>query len=165
MDRTERFYKISRMLQRGRAVPKQAILDALEISNATFKRDLEYMRERMGAPIVWDREAGGYRFDPGDPAASEWELPGVWFSEQELRALLTVEYLLESVHPGLPRGRIAPMRNRLLADRTNDVLGHQGGDGAQCLQVGQPAVVEYVVELNARGFCCTLRPPQNHNQP
>ena len=119
MDRTERFYKISRMLQRGRAVPKQAFLDELEISNATFKRDLEYMRERMDAPIVWDREAGGYRFDQSDPAASEWELPGVWFSEQELRALLTVEHLLESVHPGLLGPQIGPLREKI-----RQILGH-----------------------------------------
>ena len=119
MDRTERFYKISRMLQRGRAVPKRTFLDELEISNATFKRDLEYMRERMDAPIVWDREAGGYRFDQNDPAASEWELPGVWFSEQELRALLTVEHLLESVHPGLLGPQIGPLREKI-----RQILGH-----------------------------------------
>jgi predicted DNA-binding transcriptional regulator YafY len=119
VDRTERFYKISRMLQRGRAVSKQTFLDELEISNATFKRDLEYMRERMDAPIVWDREAGGYRFDQSDPAASEWELPGVWFSEQELRALLTVEHLLESVHPGLLGPQIGPLREKI-----RQILGH-----------------------------------------
>ncbi len=119
MDRTERFYKISRMLQRGRAVPKQVFLDELEISNATFKRDLEYMRERMDAPIVWDREAGGYRFDQSDPTASEWELPGVWFSEQELRALLTVEHLLEAVHPGLLGPQIGPLREKI-----RQILGH-----------------------------------------
>ncbi len=119
MDRTERFYKISRMLQRGRPVPKRTFLDELEISNATFKRDLEYMRERMDAPIVWDREAGGYRFDQSDPAASDWELPGVWFSEQELRALLTVEHLLESVHPGLLGPQIGPLR-----DKIRQILGH-----------------------------------------
>lgn len=119
MDRTERFYKISRMLQRGRAVPKQKFLDELEISNATFKRDLEYMRDRMGAPVVWDREAGGYRFDTSDPSAADWELPGVWFSEEELRALLTVEHLLESVQPGLLGPQVGPLREKI-----RHILGH-----------------------------------------
>ena len=118
MDRTERFYKIQRMLQGSRAVPRQAFLDTLEISPATFKRDLEYMRERMGAPIVWDREGGGYRFDASDPAASTWALPGLWFSEQELRALLTVEHLLESMQPGLLGPQIGPRYLKL--DNTHD---------------------------------------------
>jgi predicted DNA-binding transcriptional regulator YafY len=119
MDRTERFYKIQRMLQGSRAVPRQAFLDALEISPATFKRDLEYMRERMGAPIVWDREEGGYLFDASDPAAATWELPGLWFSEQELRALLTVEHLLESMQPGLLGPQIGPLREKI-----RNILGH-----------------------------------------
>ncbi|UCC15253.1 MAG: transcriptional regulator, partial [Gammaproteobacteria bacterium] len=89
MDRTERFYKIQQLLQKGRAVPRQKFLDVLEVSPATFKRDLEYMRDRMDAPIAWDREARGYRFDTSDPQAANWELPGLWFSEEELRALLT----------------------------------------------------------------------------
>jgi len=119
MDRTERFYKIQRMLQRGRPVPKRTFLDELEISPATFKRDLEYMRERMGAPIVWDREAGGYCFDASDPATATWELPGLWFTEEELRALLTVEYLLESVQPGLLGPQIGPLREKI-----RSILGH-----------------------------------------
>ena len=35
----------------------------LEVSRATLKRDLEYLRERMQAPIVYDRFDNGYRFD------------------------------------------------------------------------------------------------------
>jgi len=119
MDRTERFYKIRRMLQGRTAVPRQAFLDELEISPATFKRDLEYMRERMGAPIVWDRGAGGYCFDAGDPATATWELPGLWFSEEELRALLTVEHLLETVQPGLLGPQIEPLREKI-----RHMLGH-----------------------------------------
>jgi predicted DNA-binding transcriptional regulator YafY len=113
MDRTERFYKIQQILQKGRAVPRQKFLDLLEVSPATFKRDLEYMRDRMGAPIVWDREARGYRFDTSDPQAADWELPGLWFSEEELRALLTVEHLLENIQPGLLGAQITPLRDKI----------------------------------------------------
>ena len=34
------------------------------MSPAPFKRDLEYLRSRLNIPIVWDREANGYRYDP-----------------------------------------------------------------------------------------------------
>jgi predicted DNA-binding transcriptional regulator YafY len=52
MDRTERFHKIIELLNRGRPVPRSVFLDALEVSLATFKRDLESMRDRMHALVV-----------------------------------------------------------------------------------------------------------------
>lgn len=41
MGRTERLYKIQRLLNSGQAVAMARFLEALEISKATFKRDLE----------------------------------------------------------------------------------------------------------------------------
>ncbi len=119
MDRTERFYKIKYLLQSRRVVPRDKFLEALEVSPATFKRDLEYLRDRVGAPIVWDRQARGYRLDTSDPGAAGWELPGLWFSEEELRALLTVEHLLESIQPGLLDAQISPLREKI-----RHILGH-----------------------------------------
>jgi hypothetical protein len=58
MDRTERFYKIDQMIHDRGLVTFTELLEALEISRATLKRDLEYMRNRLNAPIVWDRDAG-----------------------------------------------------------------------------------------------------------
>lgn len=59
MDRTERFYKIDRLLRQNRHVPISRFLEELDISLATFKRDIEYMRSRLHAPIVWDRAENG----------------------------------------------------------------------------------------------------------
>ena len=52
MDRTERFYHIDRLLNERRVVPVQVFLEELEVSLATFKRDLEYLRDRFQAPII-----------------------------------------------------------------------------------------------------------------
>ena len=83
LDRTERFYKIDQLLQTRRPVVKvREFLDELGISLATFKRDLEYMRERLNAPIVWDRDQNGYRFEEPAARAPRYELPGLWFSPQ-----------------------------------------------------------------------------------
>jgi predicted DNA-binding transcriptional regulator YafY len=62
MDRTERFYKIDQLLQERRIVPFSVFAADLGVSRATFKRDLEYMRSRLNAPIEWDRDAGAYRY-------------------------------------------------------------------------------------------------------
>lgn len=55
MDHCERFYKIEQMLHDRKVVPLSAFLEALEISRATFKRDLEYLRDRFSTPVVWER--------------------------------------------------------------------------------------------------------------
>lgn len=112
MDRTERFYHIDRLLNERRVVSVQTFLDELEVSLATFKRDLEYLRERFNAPIVWDREAGGYRFDT--PAVGpRYELPGLWFNASEVFALLTMQQLLKNLEPGLLSHHVEPLLTRL----------------------------------------------------
>lgn len=114
MDRTERFYHIDRLLNERRVVPVQVFLDELEVSLATFKRDLEYLRERFNAPIVWDRDAGGYRFE-AQTSGPRYELPGLWFNASEVIALLTMRQLLNNLEPGLLSGHVEPLLTRLRA--------------------------------------------------
>lgn len=112
MDRTERFYRIQRMLRTRRFVPIADFLKDLEISRATFKRDIEYMRDRLHVPIEWDRDSGGYRYTDGAP---ERELPGLWLSPKEIHALLATEQLLDSLEPDILGAYLAPLRERLAA--------------------------------------------------
>ncbi len=46
MERGERFHEIHRLLKPGGCVTTQRFLEQLEVSRATFMRDIEYMRER-----------------------------------------------------------------------------------------------------------------------
>ena len=117
MDRTERFYKIDHLLQAGQpgAVPISVFLKELGVSLATFKRDLEYMRERLNAPIVWDRDANGYRFEGASTTGPRYELPGLWFSPTEAQALLTLEHLIEGLEPSLLGAHLKPLKARLTA--------------------------------------------------
>ena len=82
-------------------MPRDAFIEALEVSRATFKRDLEYLRDRMQMPIVWNRDLGGYQLDSNAATAHLFQLPGLWFSSEEIHALLTMEHLLEKLQPGL----------------------------------------------------------------
>ena len=116
MDRTERFYRIDQLLNEKKTVPFALLIEKLEVSPATIKRDLEYMRNRLNAPIVWDREAGGYRFAGREGGAAQYELPGLWFSAQEVHALLTMQHLLINLDTGGLLGpHIAPLLSRLQA--------------------------------------------------
>jgi predicted DNA-binding transcriptional regulator YafY len=113
MDRTERFYVIDQMLNQHRRVTRAEFLEALEVSPATFKRDLEYLRDRLSAPIIWDNELRGYRYDKAEPGADQYQLPGLWFNTSELQALLTMDALLENLQPGMLSRHIEPLRTRI----------------------------------------------------
>jgi predicted DNA-binding transcriptional regulator YafY len=99
MSDLERLHRIKYMIQARKCVPIQDFLDELEISKATFKRDLEYLRDRMNASIVFDRVEGGYRFDKPN-AGEKVELPGLWFSEKEATALVLMQHLLDNLDQG-----------------------------------------------------------------
>ncbi|MEY2921343.1 MAG: hypothetical protein RL261_2648 [Pseudomonadota bacterium] len=113
MERTERFYKIQNLLRSRHFVSTQDFMTELGISRATFKRDLEYLRDRMHAPIVYDRDQEAYGFDPAIADSELWQLPGLWFSADELQALLTMDRLLGDLQPGVLSELIAPLRKRL----------------------------------------------------
>ena len=90
MDRTERFYKIDQLLQERQAVPLEAIIEAHGVSRATVVRDLEYLRDRLAAPIVWDRAQRGYRYEARGRGGARYALPGLWLNANEALALLTM---------------------------------------------------------------------------
>lgn len=114
MDRTERLFTIDRLLRQRRSVPLQAFIDEFEIGRATAKRDIEYMRDRMGAPIIWDRVRRGYRYETDEQGEVSFQMPGLWFNAEELHALLTAETLLAGLQPGFFNAQIEPLRKRIL---------------------------------------------------
>ena len=112
---TERIYKIDQILASRTSVSRKALEESLGVSWATLKRDLAYMKDRMNAPIVFDRELGGYRFDKNEKRAGpKYELPGLWFSAEEIHALLTMQHLLSRLdRGGLLGPHVQPMLARL----------------------------------------------------
>jgi predicted DNA-binding transcriptional regulator YafY len=113
MDRTERFYKIEHLIRSRGCVSFAELIAALEVSPATLKRDLAYLRERLDAPIEYDAADNGYRF------GQQWrggkhELPGVWFNEAELHALLTMQQMLAGLdEQGIVGRHLQPMFDKI----------------------------------------------------
>lgn len=121
MDRTERFYKIEMLIRNRECVSFATLLEALEVSPATLKRDLQYLRERMDAPIEYDALANGYRLVQQWKGQAQHELPGVWFSEKELHALLTMHQLLSGLdEDGILARHLQPMFDKLTGMLGND---------------------------------------------
>lgn len=123
MDKTTRIYKLHRLLANRRTgVSMERIMDELESSRATASRVIREMRDEFMAPLVFDESKGGYILkNTGDEAM---ELPGVWFNEQELLALLTMERLLAQIGSRYLTRLLAPIRDRvegMLGGAENDI--------------------------------------------
>ena len=109
MSDMERLHRIKYMIQQRKCVPIEDFLDELEISKATFKRDLDYLRDRLKASIKYDRFLGGYKFEFPDEI-NKIEMPGLWFSEKEATALVLMQHLLSSLdQSGLIGPHIEPL--------------------------------------------------------
>ncbi len=114
MDRTERFYKIQAMLLAKSSVTMQELRVALEVSRPTLNRDLAYMRDRLGIPFAYDPALRGYAMTRQPSDTRSFELPGVWFNQQELYSLLTMIELISKLEPGgLLLSYVAPFKSRL----------------------------------------------------
>lgn len=120
MSQMERIYAIHKMLERSRAVSFQQFLEKLEVSRPTIKRDLQYMRDRLGAPIEYDRERKGYCYRQtaqaggADPEEiTRYQLPGVWLNSAEMHALLLMHDLLRQLDTGILGGVLAPAARRI----------------------------------------------------
>lgn len=112
MNQTERLYRIDQLLRSRQMITRRELLEVLECSQATLTRDIEHLRSRLHAPIIFDSDLGAYRLEDAATGPS-YALPGLWFNDTEISALLSIEHLLEAIQPGLLGPHIAPLRKRL----------------------------------------------------
>ena len=124
---TARLYRIEALIRARGHVSRHDLLQDLEVSPATLKRDLEYLRSRMGAPIEYDADLNGYRFGTAY-AGPRHELPGLWFDESELYSLLMAQQLLA----GLDAGGLLARHLQPLLDRILHLLG--SGEGREAAE-------------------------------
>ena len=115
MSRMERIYQIDQILGARRSVTRQELQERLGASWATLKRDIAYMRDRLNAPLIFDRALGAYRFEKARRRIGpQYELPGLWFSAEEIHALLTMQHLLANLDAGgLLGSHIQPLMARI----------------------------------------------------
>ena len=113
MDKFDRIYKLHDVLRDRRTPISRADLALkLECSEPTIYRLIHLMREELRAPITYNDELGGYRYERNADGGT-YELPGLWFNARELQALLVFERLFESLEPGLLREHLQPLSKRI----------------------------------------------------
>lgn len=63
MSKLERIAYIDRRIHEHGCVSLAEVAERFEISERQIKRDIEYLRNRLDAPIVWDAKARRYRYE------------------------------------------------------------------------------------------------------
>ena len=112
MDRFDRIFRLNNILQNSRRpVSHKYLEEQLECSRATITRTIEDLRDRLNAPLVYDRKCNGYLYS--QQIGQMFELPGLWFNASEIHALLGVQQLLANVQPGLLDHYLDPLRQRI----------------------------------------------------
>lgn len=98
-------------------VSRARLMDELEISAATFKRDLDMLRDQMHAPIKWVPGEGGrergYILEDKGWSSGKLGLPKAWFSASEIYALLMIHELASHIGPGLLTEHLQPLITRV----------------------------------------------------
>lgn len=130
MNQLERIYRIDSLLQSGKTIPLSRMEKETEKSPATLKRDIQYMRDFFEAPILYDKAARGYRYDP---EADSFSLPGFWLSQTELYALRLLQEVTDTEEKAAMAPFLVPVREKL--DKALAKLGHDPALIAKRIQV------------------------------
>jgi predicted DNA-binding transcriptional regulator YafY len=107
-----RLYQYKELLSGRRAMSAEDLMARLEISRATLKRDIAKLRDQLHVPVKFDRDRGGYVLEAG-AGHTDSELPGMWFSPEEVVALVTIQQLLTDLAPGILGPKLRPLQERL----------------------------------------------------
>jgi proteasome accessory factor C len=113
MERFERIYQLHHILSARRTpIANKDLQKRLECSEITVKRLISLMRNHFDAPIVYDRQLNGYRYD-NENGEHPYELPGLWFNADELWGLLTCHTLLGKLSQGIFGNYVTQLQKRV----------------------------------------------------
>lgn len=111
MSKLDDLYRLHRLLDGRRTpMPRAQLIGAHGFARATLSRLIADLRYKLGALLIHDKECGGYRYDTADGCHP---LPGLWFSADELLALVTLKHLLTHLEPGLLDDHLRPLQARI----------------------------------------------------
>ena len=131
MSKLDELYRLHRLLDgRRTGISRATLIGEHGFKGSSLARHIADLRDRLGAPLIHDRELGGYRYDTAD---GRHHLPGLWLTGQELAALMSLHTLLKEMQPGLLDDLLAPIRDRVSSILATEHLG--GGEAARRIRL------------------------------
>jgi len=115
VDKFDRIFHLHAILSARRtSIPLEDLMAKLECSKSTLHRTINALKDYLHAPVVFDTNAGGYRYARQDSASEAYELPGLWFTPRELQALAVMQRLVKDAGGGLLEEHLGPLSRRLM---------------------------------------------------
>ena len=115
----ERYYWFDRQVRAGRFPNANILAEHFEISTKTAQRNIEFIRDRLGAPLEYSAGPRGYRYSD-----DSFILPSFQVSQEELVSILLARDLLSASAGGLISQAINSFGRKLFA-----TMGHMGFTG------------------------------------
>ena len=94
----DRLQQLNRLLKaRKYPVPLSTLAEKMECSEKTVRRLIDDMQTYFDAPIEYDDAKNGWRY----ATETQFELPGLWLTSEELQSLTLLLHVLENFGNGL----------------------------------------------------------------
>lgn len=106
----ERFLWFQNQVKKNKYPNTKTLAQKFEIARKTAQRDIEFMRERLGAPLIYVAEQRGFIYED-----NTYELPGFWLKEESLTSLLLAYRLVSSVPDKTLKASLRSFLEQLLA--------------------------------------------------
>jgi len=101
---------IDQRIRSGRAPNCPQLAEELEVNRRTVLRDIDFLRDDLGAPVEYDLACGGYIY-----TEPNWNMPSLRITEGELFAVMVAEKALDA-YAGTPwADRLRKVFDRMVA--------------------------------------------------
>lgn len=107
----ERYFWFEDQVKRGHYPNAARLAQKFEISHRTATRHIEYMRDRLHAPLKYEHRHRGYRYTD-----DSFALPRIPATQEELLSVLLARHLLSRSAGGFLSERIRAFGDKLMAD-------------------------------------------------
>jgi predicted DNA-binding transcriptional regulator YafY len=111
----ERYNWFHGQIKAGRYPNARKLAEEFELSEKQAQREIEFMRDRLCAPLVYDSGRRGYKYEDDG-----YELPPIWFKEDELLALCLALRLASTLPDLSLKGSLHDLLEKFLAFRSLD---------------------------------------------
>jgi predicted DNA-binding transcriptional regulator YafY len=111
----ERFVWFHAQVKRARYPNARSLVEEFEISERTAQRDIDFMRDRLLAPLAFDRHYNGYRYTD-----DTFEIPVHWLDEDNLLALALAARLASTIPDTAVKEDLCRLIGRMLRLSRND---------------------------------------------
>ncbi len=110
----ERFLWFHSEIKQNRHPNAQTLAAQFEITGKTAQRNIEFMRNRLNAPLLYSPGLRGYDYED-----NTWELPGLWLHQDELISLVLSYRLAAAVPDSSVKTALRTFLNQIIANHAS----------------------------------------------